>query len=390
MTAATTIYLDHAATTPCRPEVIAALVPDLGEHFGNPSGIYGLSRASRAALDAARADVAAVLHCRPSEVIFTSGGTESDNLALRGVATAARRAGRGNHIVISAIEHHAILHAADELEAQGFAVTRVRVDGTGQVTPEAVAAALRPDTCLVSTMLANNEVGTINPIAAIAALAHARSIPIHTDAVQAPGALNLEVEALGVDLLSLSGHKFYGPKGVGVLYVRQGLAFVPQQQGGGQEAGRRAGTENLAGIVGLAAALTLAEAERPEVSARLAAQRDRLAQGLIAAIPDLIINGHPVDRLPGTLHLNLPGVDGEALLYGLDARGIACSAASACSAGSTAASHVLTAIGIDTINSGASLRLTLGRTTTADEIDHVIAVLPRFVASLRGTLALAG
>lgn len=381
MTAATSIYLDHAATTPCRPEVITALVPYLGEHFGNASGVYGLSRASRAALDAARADVATVLNCRPDEVIFTSGGTESDNLALRGVATAARRSGRGDHIVISAIEHHAILHAADELEAQGFAVTRVGVDNTGQVTPEAVAAALRPDTCLISIMLANNEVGTINPIAAIAALAHARGIPVHTDAVQAPGALSLDVEALGVDLLSLSGHKFYGPKGVGVLYVRRGIAFVPQQQGGGQEGGRRAGTENIAGIVGLATALALAEAERPEVSARLTALRDRLANGLAAAIPGLIINGHPVDHLPGTLHLNLPGVDGESLLYGLDARGIACSAASA--------SHVLTAIGVDTVKSGASLRLTLGRTTTADEIDHVIAVLPRFVASLRGTLVLA-
>ncbi|HEY8601053.1 MAG TPA: cysteine desulfurase family protein [Thermomicrobiales bacterium] len=390
MTATTGIYLDHAATTPCRPEVIAALVPYLGEHFGNASGVYALSRASRTALDAARAGVAAVLHCHPGEIIFTGGGTESDNLALRGVATAAHRAGRGNHIVISAIEHHAILHAADELEAQGFAVTRVGVDRTGRVTPEAVAAALRPDTCLVSIMLANNEVGTINPIAAIAALAHARGIPVHTDAVQAPGALGLDVDALGVDLLSLSGHKFYGPKGVGVLYVRQGIAFVPQQQGGGQEGGRRAGTENIAGIVGLATALTLAESERPEVSVRLAALRERLAIGLTAAIPDLIINGHPVEHLPGTLHLNLPGVDGESLLYGLDARGIACSAASACSAGSTAASHVLTAIGIDTITSGASLRLTLGRTTTLDEIDHVIAVLPGFVAALRGTPALAG
>ncbi|CAA9583321.1 MAG: Cysteine desulfurase [uncultured Thermomicrobiales bacterium] len=263
------------------------------------------------------------------------------------------------------------------------------MDRTGQVTPEVVAAALRPDTCLVSIMLANNEVGTINPLPAIATLARARGVPIHTDAVQAPGALALDVETLGVDLLSLSGHKFSGPKGVGVLYARRGVAFVPQQQGGGQERGRRAGTENLAGIVGLATALTLAEVERPTVAARLAILRDRLAAGLAAATPGLIVNGHPTDRLPGTLHVSLPGIDGELLLYGLDARGIAASAASACSAGSGTTSHVLDAIGIDPVASGASLRLTLGRATTAAEIDHVIATVPRLVASLRGTLALA-
>jgi cysteine desulfurase len=383
------VYLDHAATTPCRPEVIAALLPYLGEVFGNASSVYGISRVARAALDDARAGVAAVLGCRPQEIIFTSGGTESDNLALRGVATAARRAGRGDHIVISAIEHHAVLHAADELEAQGFQVTRVAPDRTGQITAAAVAAALRPETCLVSIMLANNELGTINPIAAIAEVAHARGIPVHTDAVQAPGALSLDVDALGADLLALSGHKFYGPKGVGILYVRQGIAFVPQQQGGGQEGGRRAGTENLAGIVGLAVALGLAEAERPTVVPRLAAQRDRLQRALVAAIPALIVNGHPTDRLPGTLHLTIPGVDGESLLYGLDTRGIAASAASACAAGSKGGSHVLAAIGADAVTGGASLRLTLGRTTVDADLDHAIAVLPRLVANLRGALALA-
>lgn len=383
------IYLDHAATTPCRPEVVAAMLPYFSELYGNPSGLYAQSRGARRALDEARRQVAAVLGCEPREIIFTSGGSESNNTALKGVAWAARRQGRGEHLVISAIEHHAVLHAADELAAQGFPVTRVPVDRYGRVAPEAVAAALRPDTCLVSVMLANNEVGTINPIAEIAALTRARGIPLHTDAVQAAGQLPLDVRALGCDLLSLSGHKFYGPKGVGVLYVRAGTPLLPQQHGGAQESRRRAGTENVPGIVGLATALTLAEAERPAVSARLAALRDRLEAGLRARIPELIVNGHPTERLPGTLHVSIPGVEGETLLLLLDAEGIAASTGSACTSGSAEPSHVLTAMGLPAGLARASLRLTLGRATTAAECERVLVVLPAAAAQLR-MLAAAG
>jgi cysteine desulfurase len=382
-----TIYLDHAATTPCRPEVVAAMLPLFGEVFGNPSGLYRQSRLARRALDEARRGAAAVLGCDAREIIFTSGGSESDNLALKGVAWAARRQGRGEHIVVSAVEHHAVLHAADELAAQGFPVTRLPVDEHGRVAPAAAAAALRPDTCLVSVMLANNEVGTINPIAEIAAVTRPRGVLLHTDAVQAAGALALEVGALGCDLLSLSGHKFYGPKGVGALYVRNGTPLLPQQQGGTQEGRRRAGTENVAGIVGLAAALRLAEAERPAASARLTALRDALEGGLRERIPDLIVNGHPTERLPGTLHLSIPGLDGEMLLLALDAEGIAASTGSACTSGSTEASHVLTAMGLPADLARASLRLTLGRGTTEAEVERTLAVLPAAVARLRALAA---
>ena len=377
------IYLDHAATTACREEVVAAMLPYFTERFGNPSGLYRHSRLARRALDEARAQVAAVLGAQPREVIFTSGGTESDNLALKGVVWAARRQGRGEHLVVSAVEHHAVLHAADELAAQGFPVSRVPVDRTGQVTPEAVAAALRPDTCLVSVMLANNEVGTINPLAAISQVTRARGVMLHTDAVQAAGALDVNVERLGVDLLSLSGHKFGAPKGVGVLWARTGTVFVPQQQGGTQESRRRAGTENVAGSVGLALALALAEAERPVVTARMRELRDRLEAGLRSALPDLVVNGHPTDRLPGALHLSIPGVEGEGMLLLLDAQGIAASTGSACTSGSLEPSHVLLAMGLTREMAQASLRLTLGRTTTEDEIERACVIVPAVVAQLR-------
>jgi cysteine desulfurase len=306
------------------------------------------------------------------------------------VAWAARRQGRGEHVVVSAVEHHAVLHAAEELQAQGFPVTVVPVDATGQVGPEAVEAALRPETCLVSVMLANNEVGTVNPIAAIAAVTRARGIPLHTDAVQAAGVLSLKVDELGCDLLSLAGHKFYGPKGVGVLYVRSGTALVPQQQGGTQENRRRAGTENVAGIVGLATALTLAETERAEAAPRLAALRDRLQTGLQERITGLRVNGHPSERLPGTLHVSVPGVEGEAMLLLLDAQGIAASTGSACTSGSMEASHVLLAMGLEPALARASLRLTLGRSTTEAEIERVLEVLPAVVEQLRVLSPVAG
>lgn len=388
MTEPEPIYLDHAATTPCRPETVAAMLPYFSEIYGNPSGLSRQSRLARRALDEARRQVAVVLGCAPRELIFTSGGSESDNLALKGVAWAARRQGRGEHVVVSAVEHHAVLHAADELAAQGFPVTRVAVDSTGQVPPAAVAAALQPDTTLVSVMLANNEVGTINPIAEIAALTRPRGIALHTDAVQAAGALPLDVTALGCDLLALSAHKFGGPKGVGLLYVRAGTALAPQQHGGTQESRRRAGTENVAGIIGLATALALAEAERPATSARLAALRDCLEAGLRTHLPDLIVNGHPTARLPGTLHVSIPGAEGDALLLGLDTRGIAASTGSACTSGSAAPSHVLLAMGLPADLARASLRLTLGRGTTATEIERVLADLPAVVTEVRALAAI--
>lgn len=384
MTEQPSIYLDHAATTPCRPEVVTAMLPYFSEIYGNPSGVYRQSRQARRALDAARATVATVLGCQAREVIFTSGGSESDNLAVKGVAWAARRQGRGAHVVLSAVEHHAVLTVAEELAAQGFATTLVPVDAAGGVTVAAVAAALRPETAIVSVMLANNEVGTVNPLAEIAALTRSRGISLHTDAVQAPGQLPIDVTALGCDLLSLSAHKFGGPKGVGLLYCRAGTPLVPQLQGGTQESRRRAGTENIAGIVGLATALQLAEGERPLEAARLARLRDRLEQALLAAIPGLVVNGHPTDRLPGMLHVTIPGADGESLLLLLDAAGIAASTGSACTSGSTEASHVLLAMGRSATLARCSLRLSLGRASDEATIERVVAVLPGLVARLRG------
>lgn len=383
----TMIYLDHAATTACRSEVITAMLPYFGEIYGNPSGIYQQSRRARRALDSARSQVAALLGCQSREIVFTSGGTESNNLALKGAAWAARRQERGAHLLVSAVEHHAVLHAADELAAQGFAVDRIPVDSDGLVSPAAVAAALRPDTVLVSVMLVNNEVGTINPVAAIADQLRPRGILLHCDAVQAAGQLPLTISVLGCDLLTLSAHKFSGPKGVGLLYWRSGLQLIPQLQGGTQESRRRAGTENVAGIVGLAEALTLAEAERSTLVSRLRILRARLAAGLAAAIPGLIINGHPDEHLPGLLHVTIPGIDGESLLLLLDASGIAASTGSACTSGSTEPSHVLLAMGREPELARASLRLSLGRTTTTSQIDTVIAVVPALVAQLRQTVA---
>ena len=292
-----TIYLDHAATTPVRPEVIAAMLPYFSEAFGNASAIYALGRRSHQALDDAHQTVARLLHCRPTEIVFTGGGSEADNLAIKGVAGAARR--RGQHIITSAIEHHAVLHTCDYLAQQGFEVTVLPVDALGRVDPAQVAAALRDDTALVTLMYANNEVGAIQPIAEIGALCRARRVPFHVDAVQAGGALDLDVSQLGVDLLSLSAHKFYGPKGVGILYVRQGTRLQPQILGGSQERNRRAGTENVAGAVGAATALRLAREERHEENARLIALRDRLIAGVLP-LPDTQLTGHPTLRLPNS------------------------------------------------------------------------------------------
>jgi cysteine desulfurase len=383
-----TIYLDHAATTPLDSEVLTVMLPYFAQRYGNPSSIYRLGQEARAALDEARGQVARVLGCRASEIVFTSGATESDNLALRGVAWARRQAnptGAWPHIVTTAIEHHAVLHTAQALERQGFAVSIVPSDNQGIVQPEAVAAALRPETCLVSVMYANNEIGSIQPIRRIADLAHDRGIPVHTDAVQAAGLLPLEVDALGVDLLSLSAHKFYGPKGGGLLYVRGGTAIAFQQEGGSQESGRRGGTENVPGIVGLGLALTRADANREAYTRHCAVLRDRLWHGVTAALPDAIGNGpsDPALRLANNLNVSFPEVEGEMLLLSLDMRGVAASAGSACTTGNTEPSHVLRAIGLSESLCRSALRFSVGWQNSAEQIDTVVAVLVEAVTRAR-------
>ncbi|HEY64169.1 MAG TPA: cysteine desulfurase [Caldilineae bacterium] len=378
------IYMDHSATTPVDPRVVEAMLPYFTERFGNASSLHRLGREASQAMDDARQTVAEILSCHPHEIIFTSCGTESDNLALRGVALAQRARGRGNHIVTTAIEHHAVLHTAEDLrDRYGFDLTIVPVDRDGLVNPQAVAEALRDDTVLVSVMYANNEVGTIQPLAEIAAITRERGIPFHTDAVQAGGYLPLNVDDLGVDLLSLSAHKFYGPKGVGVLYVRSGTPLWPIQTGGGHERKRRAGTENIPYIVALATALRLAQEEREAETARLTALRDRLIAGIEARIPDVQLTGHRTQRLPGHASFIVRGVEAEGMLMGLDLEGICASSGSACTSGAQEPSHVLTAMGIPRRDAVGHLRLTLGRGTRPEDVDRVLDVLPGIVERLR-------
>lgn len=382
-----TIYLDHAATTPLDPAVLEVMLPYFTERFGNASSVYRLGREARRALDRAREQVAAVLHCPPADIVFTSGGSEGDNAAIKGAVFAP--GARGRHIVTSAIEHEAVLHTCQALTGFGVETTYVPVDRYGRVVPEAVAAAIRPDTALVSIMLANNEIGTIQPVAEIAEIAHHHGAVVHTDAVQAAGALPLDVRALGVDLLSLSGHKFYGPKGTGVLYARSGVAWAPQQQGGAQEAKRRAGTENVAGIVGLATALVRAEEEREREAVRLAALRDRLIREVLARIPESRLTGHPTLRLPNNASFVFEGVEGEAILMALDVQGIAASTGSACTSASLDPSHVLLALGLPAPLAIGSLRLTLGRSNSEADVDRIIAALPAIVQRQRAMQSLA-
>ena len=375
----TRIYLDHAATTPARPEVVAAMLPLLGGY--NPSSLHAEGRAARATLDDARETVAAILGAAPREIVFTAGGSESDVLAIAGAARAL--AGRGRHVVTTAIEHHAVLHAAEALERAGWSVTRLPVDRRGLVDPEAFAAALTPHTVLASVMLANNETGVIEPVAALAALAHERGVVFHTDAVAAAGWLPLSVADLGVDLLSLSGHKFQGPKGVGVAYVRSGTPLEPLIVGGSQEHALRAGTENVAAIAGFARALALAEAERATAAPRVAALRDRLQAGILGAIPDVVVNGDGAPRLPGLLSLAFGGLPSDALLMRLDLAGIAASAGSACAAGSLEPSHVIAALGVDSAHRLGVIRFSLGAGTSGAEIDRVLECLPALIAGVR-------
>ncbi|MEX2425811.1 MAG: cysteine desulfurase family protein [Thermomicrobiaceae bacterium] len=381
--ASTDIYLDHAATTPVSPEVFEAMRPYLGNRFGNPSSIYAAGREARAGLDRARGMLANVLNCQAREIVFTSGGTEADNLALKGVAWWHRLNGKGNHILTTAIEHHAVLHSAGFLEQFGFEVTYLKPDSDGIIHPESVREAIRPDTVLISVMYANNEVGTIQPIREISAIAREHGITFHTDAVQAGGTLELDVDELGVDLLSLSAHKFYGPKGTGLLYVRRQTPILWQQSGGAQENNHRAGTENVAGIIGMSKALELAEADRESENQRLIALRERLSSGLLERIPGTRLNGHPGQRLPNNVNISFEDVEGETLLLNLDMNGIAASSGSACTTGSTEPSHVLSALGLSQTLVNGSLRLSLGTGNDEKQIDKTIEVLEESVIRLR-------
>lgn len=380
------IYLDHAATTPLDEQVLAAMMPYLTERFGNPSSIHRMGRQALDALDDARDTVAAVLAAGPKEIIFTGSGTEANNLAIRGVAQAQRMAGRGMHLITSAIEHHAALHVFEALVPFGYELTVLPVNTDGLVRPDDLRAAIRPDTVLVSIMYANNEVGTIQPLAELGAICRERKVPFHTDAVQAAGSLPLDVRALNVDLLSITAHKFYGPKGVGALYVRRGTPLLPQIAGGGQERRRRAGTENVAGIVGLAYALRLAEERRPAYAERCSALRDRLIRGVLARVPHATLNGHPEQRLPNNASLSIEGIEGESVLLLLDQHGIAASSGSACTSGSLEASHVLLAMGQEHERALGAVRFSVGRSTSEADVDAVVEALPELVERLRSVL----
>ncbi|WP_315307163.1 cysteine desulfurase family protein [Pseudoramibacter alactolyticus] len=374
------IYLDHAATTPVDPAVAQAMQPYLDAVFGNPSAVYRDGQAAQAGVEEARRQVAALLKAEPASIFFTSGGSESDNWAIKGTAFALRA--RGRHLITTAIEHPAVLGTCAFLERCGFEITYLPVDSVGLVDPKALKAAIQDDTILVSVMAANNEIGTVEPIAELAAVAHAAGVRFHTDAVQACGNVFMDVRALDVDLLSLSGHKFYGPKGVGALYVRPGCKLEPLIHGGEQERGRRAGTENTAAIVGLGAAAALAAADQAADARREAALRDALIAGL-TAIPGVRLTGHPERRLPGNASFCFDDLRSEALLTALDLAGIEASGGSACTAGSLNPSHVLTAIGVPENRARNALRLTLGRGTTAKQIEQTVTAVRRIVERLR-------
>lgn len=388
------IYMDHAATTPVRPEVLDAMLPYFSANFGNPSGIYTLAQESRKAIDAARETVAETLDARMSEIVFTSGGTESDNTAIRGAALALASTGR--HIITTSIEHHAVLHTCHALEQYGFDVTYLPVDAAGLIDPDDVGRAIDDETTLVSVMYANNEIGVVQPISEIADVVKSeagrrgRTIVMHTDAVQAAGYLDLSTKTLGVDMLSLSAHKFQGPKGAGVLYMRRGTPFEAQQTGGGQERQRRSGTENVPIIVGMAKALRLAESERSDTVAHVKSLRDRIVEAMLERLDGVRLNGHPARRLPNNVNLSFDRVEGEPILLGLDLAGISASSGSACSSASLEPSHVLTALGLTAEQAQGSLRLTLGNGNTEEDVDYLLDVLPGLVQKLRGMPSLSG
>ena len=378
-----TIYLDNAATTPCRPEVVEAMLPYFTQDFGNPSAIYNLGQVAQDAIQQAREDVAGVLNAKSAnEVFFTSGGSEADNWALKGVMNAYKDK-KGKHLITTKIEHHAILHTAEFLEKEGFEVTYLPVDKNGLVDPAEFEAAIRPDTVMASIMFANNEIGTIEPIKELAAIAHEHKVIFHTDAVQAFCHEKIDVQEMGIDLHSASGHKLYGPKGVGILYVKRGVRIDNLIHGGGQERGKRATTENTAGIVGFAKAAVLAEAEREEQHARQAAIRDHAIARITSEIPHCFLNGDPVKRLANNINISFEFIEGEGMLLRLGAKGICASSGSACTSGSLDPSHVLLAIGLPHEKAHGSLRATLGRNTTMEDVDFMCDVLKDAIAGLR-------
>jgi cysteine desulfurase len=376
------VYLDHNASTPVHPEVVAAMLPYFGDVYGNPSSVHAFGREARDAVDGARDRIAGFLRARPDEIVFTSGGTESDNFGVKGLAWAR---GRG-HIITSKIEHHAVLRTCQALEAQGFAVTYLPVDGTGMIDPDDVRRALRPDTIAITIMHANSEVGTIQPVQAIGALARAHGAAFHVDAVQTFGKVEIDVEAFNIDLLSFSGHKIYGPKGVAGLYVRKGSKIVSVQHGGEHERRRRAGTENVPGIVGLGKAVEIRSRDMKAEGERLVALRERLWDGIRSRVPDVRLNGHPTQRVPGTANIAYRNVESESIVLGLDLKGVAVSAGSACTAGSVEPSYVLVAMGVPIEWAMGAVRSSLGRSTTAEDIDYVIESVEPIVRKLRAAL----
>jgi cysteine desulfurase len=375
------VYLDHSATTPVAPEVLQAMLPFFDRAYGNPSTIYTMGQEAREAVERAREQVARLVNADADEVFFTSGGTESDNWAIKGVARAWRE--RKNHLITTPIEHHAVLEACESLREMGWEITFVPVDSTGLVDPADVRRAITPCTGLISVMHANNEVGTIEPIAEIGAIAREHGIPFHTDAVQTVGRVPVDIEALKADLLTISAHKLYGPKGVGALIVRRGTPIRPLLDGGGQERGRRGGTYNVPGIVGLGAAAERAMRCAAEEMERVRGLRDRLVAGIMEHVPDAILTGHPVQRLPNNAHIAFAGVEGESLVLSLDAVGIYCSAGAACSSGDTEPSHVLVAMGIEPRLIEGSVRFTLGKDNTEEQIDYTVEQVAKAVQKLR-------
>ena len=373
------VYLDHNASTSVHPEAVAAMLPYLTEIFGNASSVHGFGREAREGLDTARARVAALLGATADEIVFTSGGTESDHLAVKGLAWAR---GRG-HLITSRIEHHAVLRTCQALEGHGFEVTYLPVDEHGMVDPDDVKRAIRPDTIGISIMHANSEVGTVQPIAAIGAIARERGVPLHVDAVQTYGKLPIDVRGWGIDVLSCSAHKIYGPKGVAALYVRKGVKMVAVQHGGEHERRRRAGTENVPGIVGFGKAAEIRARAMAAEAVRVSALRDRLWDGLRARVPDVRLNGHPVHRLPGTANVCFRGVESESIVLGLDLQGIAVSAGSACTSGNVEPSHVLVAMGVPLDWAMGAVRSSVGRETTPEDIDYVLDAVEPLVRKLR-------
>ncbi|MBQ6061873.1 MAG: aminotransferase class V-fold PLP-dependent enzyme [Clostridia bacterium] len=375
------IYLDYAATSPVLPEVLAEMLPYFNGKFGNPSGVYGTAREARQAVEQARRQVAEAIGAEPGEIYFTSGGSESDNMAIQGIARAA--SGRGRHIITSRIEHHAVLNPCRQLEREGWQVTYLPVDRFGRVSPEDVEKAVTPDTALISIMSANNEIGTLEPVGEIGRIAGAHGIPFHTDAVQAVGCTDVDVRRDNIDLLSLSAHKIYGPKGTGALYIRRGTRIESLIRGGAQERGLRAGTENTAGIVGLGAAIRIAKADMAVRTEAIRHLRDRMIRTTLETIPGSCLNGPAEERLCNNCHFSFDGVESETLLLRMDLAGVAASGGSACTSGSTEPSHVLEAIRPGSEKTGGSIRLTLGRETTEADVDEAVRIMREIVTDLR-------